>query len=276
MLRRVSVGVLALVVGSSSASFGQTPGSRSLGADEFRSFTTMRAPSAALSMSRVELLLRKRVAGIDWEERSFEEVLDWLREADGKVNIIPKWNALAIVAVDRDQLVTLKLNNTTVGEVLTEVLDQLTETGEVTYHGERSSLRISTKDDFGRKLELRIYDVTDVLFRIPDFSESAPQVDLARQSSSGGGGGGSSSQPIFANSGGQNTEELSEEGDDDSPEQVLEDLVELILETIEPDSWFTDGGGGRGRIRGFNKRSLVILNTVEVHEMIAGFFARHR
>lgn len=275
MLRRVSLGVLALVVGTSSASLGQTPGSRSLGADEFRSFTTMRAPSAALSMNRVELLLRKRVAGIDWEERTFEEVLDWLRdESDGKVNIIPKWNALSIVDVDADKLVSLTLNNSTVGEVLTEVLDQLTETGDVTFHGERNSLRISTKDDFGRKLELRIYDVTDVLFRIPDFSKSAPQVDLARQSSSGGGGGGSSSQPIFRNSGGNSAQELSEKGSDDNPEQVLEDLVTLIRETIEPDSWGEIGGPGR--IRGFNKRSLVVLNTVEVHEMIAGFFARHR
>ena len=39
---------------------------------------------------------------------------------------------------------------------------------------------------------------------------------------------------------------------------------------IEPDSWFDNNGDGE--ILAYN-RSLVVLNTMEVHEMIAGAFA---
>jgi hypothetical protein len=56
-------------------------------------------------------------------------------------------------------------------------------------------------------------------------------------------------------------------------------LRELIEQTIAPESWDltgsdspqTAGGGGTGRIRVFNT-SLVVRNTIEVHEMIAGAF----
>jgi len=236
------------------------------------------APSArrtAASQETVQALLAMPVDKVDWQDNTFEEVLDWLRDkSDGKVNIIPRWTTLADVDVDPDKLVTLNLMNTSVQNVLDEVLSQLNDTGDATYRGEGNILRISTKQDFNRKLEMRIYDVTDILLRIPDFSESAPQIDLdqaARQGGSGGGGGGGG-QGIFRNAGGQNQEELSEEGEQD-PERILNDLVTLIRDTIEPTSWDGDGGGP-GRIRGFGKRSLVVYNTPEIHEMIAGFFSR--
>jgi len=115
--------------------------------------------------------------------------------------------------------------------------------------------------------------VTDILFRIPDFSESAPQIDLQQASQSSGGGGGGSGQGVFANAGGgQSDEELSEEGDDEDPEQILEDLAQLIRDTIAPLSWETDGGVNR--IRGYGKRSLVVLAPISVHEQIAGWFSR--
>lgn len=44
-----------------------------------------------------------------------------------------------------------------------------------------------------------------------------------------------------------------------------------ILTTIAPDSSVGDFGGGRGRIATF-RRSLLIYNTAEVHEQIAGAF----
>ncbi len=231
-------------------------------------------PGSASGGSPVLALLQKRVEGVNWEERTFEEILDWMRdEADGKVNIVPRWNPLSMEDVDRDKLVTLELVDTTIGEVVREVFGQLSDAGNVAFRGEGNTLRISTKADFDQKLELRIYDVTDILFRVPDFSESAPQVDLQRRQTTGGGGGGG--QPIFANAGGQNQEELSEEGDQD-PEEILEDLATLIRETISPDSWQQAATGrvpGPGRIIGYGKRSLVVLNTVDVHEQIAGYFS---
>ena len=55
-----------------------------------------------------------------------------------------------------------------------------------------------------------------------------------------------------------------------------------LATTIEPASWVgglatTPGlGGGVGTITQFNNRQLVVRNTVEVHEKIAGYFTHGR
>ena len=269
-MRCVWVGVLATVLGCSVSASAQTWSARSGGSQEGSSFAGVAARGKRASASPVDLLLRKRVESVDWDEATFEEVLDWLDdESEGKVNVIPRWNALELEDVNRDRIVTLKLKNVTIAEVLTELLDQLSETGEVTFRGSRNALRISTRQDFNRKLELRIYDVTDILFRNPDFSESAPEIDLQQQTG-GAQGGSSGGEPIFRSSGGQSSEELGQEGEND-PEKILEDLVTLIQEAVAPETW--EEAGGRGRVKGFNKRQLVVLNSVEVHEMIAGYFS---
>jgi len=264
---------LALLITGVPA-LAQSWGRPSAGVDRFRAMQNAEARRDRPRVTPVEAFLAKPIEHTKWEDNSLEEVLDWMRDESrsvGRINLIPRWNALAAEGIDRDRFITLELYDTTMGELLTEVLAQLSETGEATLHGEGNRLVISTKSDFGRKLEMRVYDVKDVLFRLPDFSESAPQIDLQRRSGGQAGGGG---QPVFSNSGGQNTEELREEGDDQDPEQILEDLVTLIEDTVDPLTW--DASGGPGRIRGFNKHVIVVYNTIEVHEKIAGFFARHR
>ncbi|MHC5109154.1 MAG: hypothetical protein ACYTHJ_04670 [Planctomycetota bacterium] len=222
-------------------------------------------------------LLAKEVKQVDWEDITFDEVLNWLRdEGDSKINVVPRWSSLNQVGIDEDKTLSkLTLFDTTVAEVLTEVLDELGSGSgaNVTYQGERNTIRISTAADFDSKLILRVYDVTDILFRVPDFSESAPQVDLSRQTNTGGGGGGGG-QPIFANAGGQSQDELSEEGDQD-PEQILDNLVDLIRDTVDPLNW-NDTAGGPHRVRGYGRRSLVIYAPISIHEQIVGYFSRIR
>ena len=273
MARHVCVGTwIAVLVCSVSAS-AQSRVTRLVSSEEAVMYGRAGVTMGRASASPVETLLQKRVESIDWDEITFEEVLEWLRdEGEEKVNVIPRWTALNLEDVDADKLVTLKLGSTTVAEILTETLDQLSETGEVTFRGQDNTLRISTKTDLNRKLELRVYDVTDILFLLPDFAESAPQIDLSQQTGGGRGGGGGSSQPVFRNAGGQSQEELSQRGEQD-PQKMLDDLATLIQETIAPDTW---ADFGPGVIKGFNKRALVVVNTVEVHEMIAGFFALNR
>lgn len=223
-------------------------------------------------------LLRQRVASVDWKEATFEEVLDWFRDqGEGRVNIVPKWAPLGIESVTRDNTISLQLNNTTVADVLNEVLDQLSEDGQIQYRGIGNKLTISTKQDFGRNMYVRVYDVTDMLFQVENFGEDAPLIDLQNAGRSGGGGGGSG-QSVFQGSSsgssrGESTDQLEQEN-----EERLTKLRQLIEQTIAPESWdltgsegTTTSGGGRGRIRVMNN-SLIVLNTIEVHEMIAGAF----
>lgn len=234
-------------------------------------------------------LLQRHVDKVEWSDATFEEVVDWLRDqAEDRVNIIVRWTQLGQEGVDAEKPVTLSLRDTTVGEVLQEVVDQLSEDGQVRFRAVGDNLRISTKADFERKMEVRVYSVADLIMIAPDFGRNAPTIDLeqaARQGGSQGGGGGG--QSVFGGGGGSGgSEDLEEE--EDEVKRRMEELRDVIRNTIARDTWAADTGGststtfvasgsGLGRIEiFFNTRSLVITNTIEVHEEIAGFFSYDR
>jgi len=240
------------------------------------------------SARAAESLLRKRVETIDWKDKPFEEVLDWLRDqGENRVNIVAKVGPLGVENVNNETLVTLHLNNTTVADVLNETLDQLSPDGEISYRGIDNKLTISSRADFERKFYVRIYNATDLLFRVPDFGQQAPVIDLQKTAGrgGGGGGGGGGGQSVFSGAGGgQSGSQDNESGQQAEQvfEQRLTKLKQLIERTIAPETWDVSGtqgsatqaagAGGRGRIEVYG-RSLVIRNTIEVHEAIAGMFS---
>ncbi len=215
--------------------------------------------------------LSKRVESVDWDEKPFEEVVDWLEdESEDLVNILPRWNALSAESVDRDAFVTLKLRNTNVGEVLLETLQALSEDDALAFRATGNKLKISTKTDFDRNLVLRVYDVTDIIFRVPDMGQGAPRIDLQQQQGGGGGGGGG--QSVFGGGGGGGGQEQGGRQAEQEAEQRLEELVNKLKLVIAPDTWI--GGANAtavGNITSHNM-SLIVINTLEVHEQIGGLF----
>lgn len=241
--------------------------------------------TARASAQAVEDMLHRRVESVDWRDKTFEEVLDWLKDqSDGRVNIIPRWTALNGEGTTRESLVTLQLSNTTVKEVLDEVLGQLSETDAITYRGIENKLTIATKADFDRKLVTKAYDATDLMFRVPDFGQGVPQIDLQKTSQSGGGGGGGGGTGVFSGAGSSSSQEDNESGQqaEQTMRQRMGELRTLIQNSIAADTWNrtgqqvqgSSGGGvastviGPGRIEVFN-RTLIITNTIEIHELIA-------
>ncbi len=219
-------------------------------------------------------LLHKNVDEVNWEENTFEEVLGWLNDqAEGSVNVIPKWTQLRNAGVNEDSLVTLKLRDVTVAIVLNEVLDQISQGDPPSYRAIGNVLRLSTKSDFAAKMEVRVYEIMDLAFRIPDMGRNAPTVDLQSASRSGGQGGGGG-QSVFANASSSSSEDLEDE--EQELEERLDDLIALIKAVVEPSSWDIGaggtGGGGPGHIEYLNSRVLVVRNSIEVHEKLAGYF----
>jgi len=213
----------------------------------------------------------KRVELVDWAETPLEEVIAWVQQ-QGPVNVVVQWRALESEGIDAASPVTLRLRNTTVGKVLAEVLEQVSETDSLMFRGIGSTIRVSTKADFNRKLYVRVYDVSDILLRIPDFND-APKVDVTESSGGGGAGGGGGGGGGGA-SGGDSI--FGDDDDDDSGDQNeedytqrMDDLIYLIEQTVEPESW--KDNGGQGTIVAF-QRMLVVRNTIEVHEKLGGPF----
>jgi len=273
MTRRISLLTVVTVLLCTSFASAQSVVTGPSGSDRWLLGESGGAGTADPSSIAAFTLLRRPVESVDWEDAPFEDVIDWVKDmSDGQVNVIPRWGPLANQSVDRDSPVTLQLTNSTVAEVLNEIMEQLSEDGELRYHGIGNKLKISTRTDFDRKLYRRLYDVNDILFRVPNLGRGAPMIDLQQTTGGGGGGGGGGGQSIFSGSGGGSSQEDSGEQAEQRLQENLEDLRELIEQTIAPETWNTDQeAGGRGRIRIFN-RSVIVYNTIEVHEMIAGRF----
>lgn len=272
MTKRILTVSLGVVLGSALSGFAQTGsgGAKTLGGRTLLR-GDMAKVRASLATGSAKSLLRMRVAEVDWDEVALEDVVEWLREkSEDKVNILFRWNALQLEGVDRDTIITLRVRRQTVGGILSEVVDQMSPDGRVTFHGIENSLIVSTKQDLNRKLYLRVYEVTDILFHVPDFGRSAPVVDLQQAARAGGGGGGTG-QSIFSGSQ-SSSEDLEEE--EQEVEERIESLRSLVRTTVSPDSWSLDGdGSGEGTIQLYDNRFLIVRNTMEVHEQLVGYFS---
>lgn len=258
MFRRTSVTALVVAVGCAGSLWGQIVSAQT-------------KPGKKRARASAVALMHKLVDKVDWVDTPFEEVIAWLKaEGNDRINVLPRWNVLIDENVDADTLVNLQLTESTVAEVLNETIEQLSGSSEIAYRASGNRITISTKTDFGRKLELRVYDVSDILFQVEDMGEDAPEIDL--QQTSGGGGGGGSGQSIFQGGGGGGGSQGGDESEQELEERLLE-LSTLIEQTVAPATWDTANPPGLGRIRVFNS-SLFVLSTVEVHEQIVGFFSQ--
>jgi len=252
MNRHAAVGIVLMALTGATPSFAQTA------MPTHHAAPYPPGPAAAL--------LTEHVDSVKWTDTTLEEVVDWLRDAaDHRVNIMPRWESLATEGIGPDARITLQLENTTVADVLSEALRQLAPVGSLTYQAERNYLRLSTRRDFDAQRYLRVYDASDLVFPVADFGEDAPQIDLQQSGSAGGTGGTSVFSGRGTSSGGAESEQASRDD--------LARLRDAIVATIAPDSWGAPFGTGPGRIAVF-RRSLLVYQTAEVHEQIAGVFVR--
>jgi type II secretory pathway component GspD/PulD (secretin) len=115
-------------------------------------------------------------------------------------------------------------------------------------------ITIATAESLPSEMETLVYDVTDLIGRPADFyAETGGAVTAAGEGEAG-------------------TEELGQAEEIDREELIQEatgradNLVLLIQQTIEPDSWYE--AGGEGSITVYERKKLIIYQTREVHDDI--------
>lgn len=209
--------------------------------------------------------LNTRVKSVKFEERTLEEVIEWLKEEGRKhgINVVMDWRRFEDAAGDREMLIDFALEDVRMADVLALILLQAGVDVPLGYQGIGNILRIAPESVFNNQVITRVYEVSDVIFKVPDF-EGAPELQLTSlQNTQAGGGGasGSTGSNLFQQSGGETDE-------DEDKQERLEALVELIRTTVEPSSWAENGGPGT--ISLYND-FIVVSNTVAVHEKIAGY-----
>ncbi len=125
----------------------------------------------------------------------------------------------------------------------------------ITFVVEGGVVTIATADSLPSTMETLVYDITDLIGRPADFYTQL---------------GGTISAPTEGQAG---TEQLGEQSSQVTREQLVTEaaarsnnLVQLIQQTIQPDSWV--GAGGDGSITVYENKKLIIRQTRKIHTEI--------
>jgi hypothetical protein len=125
---------------------------------------------------------------------------------------------------------------------------QMSETGE---------MQIGPKSRLNAFKRVEMYSIDDLLTEVPNFLD-APEFNLQTVLQGARGGG----QSPF-------TDGNEEEPDVRTRQQKIDELVDLITTTVEPEQWDTSAGGGAS-IRSF-QGSLLVNGADYIHRQLAGY-----
>jgi hypothetical protein len=129
---------------------------------------------------------------------------------------------------------------------------------KLAYSAAGNIITISTQEDLDGDMILKVYDVADLILRIPNFRSA--RIDPAAALQPGNSGAGSSIIPT--------TGPEPEPGADGADEPGIQALLRLIQDTVEPDSWHDNGGNGHIQAYG---TLLVVRNSPRVHSLLGGY-----
>ncbi|HMQ16963.1 MAG TPA: hypothetical protein PKC49_13420 [Phycisphaerae bacterium] len=218
--------------------------------------------------------LAMRLPEVRFADTPLEDVFAAIGAMAG-VNVVVRWEELERVGIERTQPVSLTVRNVRLSQALWLVMNEAAPDGtKLAYRADDTFIVISSVRDLDQQMIVRVYDVNDLLasrLRRPTFG-SVRQHTYVAGSQVAVAGGAVGSRPITE----QVTAGVLLEGDDPlgedpddrvSREAHMRQLMQVIVTTIEPDSWAENGGQGTmASFRGL----LVVRNSPLVHQQIGG------
>lgn len=209
-------------------------------------------------------VLYQRIPDVQFRDTPLEQVMEWLADLM-QLNVSVRWNLLHDVGIQRDTPVSIQARNLRLTQVLWLVMNEAggSET-RLAYRASGHLLVLSTAQDLDREMITRVYDVADLLISLP----SAPRqsdFDVTQNLGQSGSGGGSSSSIFVGKSSGSSSDDPNARAGESGQ---VQQLIELIQQTIEPESWHSVGG--TGTIVAFHNL-LIVRNTIAVHQRLGGY-----
>ncbi|MEM8874995.1 MAG: hypothetical protein AAGD32_12160 [Planctomycetota bacterium] len=196
----------------------------------------------------VKQALQRRIPRVELVDVPVNEAIDFYRDVTG-LNVVVNWNAIELIGIDRNTPVTLKVSNVTSRQMLNLILRDAGQ-GELAYLIDDNVITVTTREQASRTMVTKVYDIRDLIMPVPNFT---PDFDIG---DFGGGGGG------FGGGG-----DFGDNGEEMSPEDMAELIIDIIRETVRPDVW--QENGGFASIRYFDG-TLIITAPQDVHELIGG------
>lgn len=212
-------------------------------------------------------LMNQRLT-VSLEDARLEDVMLFLEQA-GDLPLDVKWiDSRNPIGLDPEARVTLRARNTTIMSILGGALDRVgDEFNQATWQlTEDGVVEVGPKERLNSRKRLQIYDINDLIFVIPNFTD-VPQLDLdAALQQSGGGGGGGGGRGVF-----QVTDDAEVEL---NSEERAQEIIAIITTTVEPEQWVLNGGTG-GTVR-LHNNTLIINAPDYMHRQIGGYSFNNR
>jgi type II secretory pathway component GspD/PulD (secretin)/tetratricopeptide (TPR) repeat protein len=209
---------------------------------------------------------------VDFKHEPFDQVMERLADAH-RLNIIVNWNDLQRAGIERTVPIDLSLpNDITLHRALTEVLDQAgAGVTKVGFDVAEGTIKIATRQTLDKETYTAVYDITDLLQEIPIFND-APLTDLTQVNKRTN----AAAAPKEAKrpSSRESDDDDDEGGHDPERASRVRSIINLLQETVAPDSW-RDRGGSVGNINEINGQ-LVITQNSSAQRQIADVLGKLR
>ncbi len=192
-------------------------------------------------------------------DNTLEDVLNFIATVTN-LNVDVDWDSLAEVGVDRDTLVSLNLQPLPARTILDRVLQKVSpdEFNSANWAVNDGILVVASDSALRRNTFIQIYDIQDLLFQVPDFTE-VPDLELGS---------------VVQGQGGTDQDVDLEIPTSLSVEDLLERIREIIQTNVDFDGW-RDNGGDTGDIQELNG-NLIVTNTAANHRNISNLLSQLR
>jgi hypothetical protein len=208
-----------------------------------------------------------KIMSVEYNQVPLESVMKNLLDVTGTSMDIGWRDDRNPNGLDKEALINFKAENQPALSILERALVQAQVDGTLGGNSwqltEEGTIEVGTKEFLNRTRRIEIYDISDLLLVVRDYSD-VPQFDLnssLQAASSGGGGGGQS--PFSGGNQNQNNQQGPTE------QERADEVIRLITELIESDQW-TANGGSAANIR-YYKQQLIVTAPDYVHRQLAGY-----
>lgn len=222
------------------------------------------APTASDMEARAATARKlRKTLSIELNDARLEDIVTFITDFSG-ADIEPMWiDDGGDAGLKKDQRMTIEVKDVSVLTLIERVLAKAeTDFSPATWQFAPSggAVEIGPRGRLNKQAYLKMYDIQDMLFQIPDFAD-APRLDLDQvlnQGGQGGGGGGS----VFGGDTGADVPFVP-------TEELAQKIVEIVTEYVEPDQW-TDNGGDGASIRHYSGH-LMIRAPDYIHRQLLGY-----
>ncbi len=225
---------------------------------------------------RVARVLNHTRIPVDFQRNTFRQVMNFLSQVSGE-NMYVDWRALDFIGVSADDEVTLQLNDITLVAALDRVLEQVgDDLDRPQWAIQDGMVTVSSEQALRKHTVTVVYDIRDLLFKVPYFG-NAPELDLSSALGQAGDAVRNASGGFSGGSGGGGGAIFSDPADESprlSREELVDQIVGIIQENIDPEGW-RELGGDTGTLQELNG-NLIITNTVRNHRQIEGLLSQLR